>query len=277
MFFFLIQLTSASCLVCWFLPFLESQLIFPILEMVWHYIIQICRSCSRFISLLSFWRHPDIGMVGRREEIVEQMILMMKVPKLAPEGSIKFQEFSRNSSPDLATVDVLDSDFWEGKDKISKKKKKKWHGSESKHGIWVWRTGHDQFWGLHQDSRRRKMCILPLLDVLANKVKATRRLGELLAGKLPAGTFPVKVEILARFIFTNSLPHSLWTISFLHHALFLHYYYCIFSRAFWASNFASYETSLRFANLCDIWSLVYGFNFCISLLYNIFRANEKLV
>lgn len=35
--------------------------------------------------------------------------------------------------------------------------------------------------------------LLPLLDILANKVKAIRRLRELLTTKLPAGTFPVKV------------------------------------------------------------------------------------
>ncbi len=35
--------------------------------------------------------------------------------------------------------------------------------------------------------------LLPLLDILANKVKAVRRLRELLTTKLPAGSFPVKV------------------------------------------------------------------------------------
>ncbi|XVF29167.1 hypothetical protein REPUB_Repub15cG0096600 [Reevesia pubescens] len=37
--------------------------------------------------------------------------------------------------------------------------------------------------------------LLPLLDILANKVKAIRRLRELLTTKLPAGAFPVKVAI----------------------------------------------------------------------------------
>ncbi|KAF5752468.1 ankyrin repeat domain-containing protein 13C-A-like [Tripterygium wilfordii] len=37
--------------------------------------------------------------------------------------------------------------------------------------------------------------LLPLLDILANKVKAIRRLRELLTTKLPTGTFPVKVAI----------------------------------------------------------------------------------
>ncbi|KAI5080360.1 hypothetical protein GOP47_0005839 [Adiantum capillus-veneris] len=35
--------------------------------------------------------------------------------------------------------------------------------------------------------------LLPLLDILANKVKAIRRLRELLTTKLPQGTFPVKI------------------------------------------------------------------------------------
>ncbi|MCI23449.1 ankyrin repeat domain-containing protein 13B-like, partial [Trifolium medium] len=35
--------------------------------------------------------------------------------------------------------------------------------------------------------------LLPLLDILANKVKAIRRLRELLTTKLPHGTFPVKL------------------------------------------------------------------------------------
>ncbi|KAI3469928.1 hypothetical protein Pfo_026591 [Paulownia fortunei] len=37
--------------------------------------------------------------------------------------------------------------------------------------------------------------LLPLLDILANKVKAIRRLRELFTTKLPKGTFPVKVAI----------------------------------------------------------------------------------
>ncbi|KAK7359784.1 hypothetical protein VNO77_01749 [Canavalia gladiata] len=37
--------------------------------------------------------------------------------------------------------------------------------------------------------------MLPLLDILANKVKAVRRLRELLTTKFPPGTFPVKVAI----------------------------------------------------------------------------------
>ncbi|MED6144636.1 hypothetical protein PIB30_017564 [Stylosanthes scabra] len=41
--------------------------------------------------------------------------------------------------------------------------------------------------------------LLPLLDILANKVKAVRRLRELLTTKLPAGSFPVKFMELKPF------------------------------------------------------------------------------
>lgn len=47
--------------------------------------------------------------------------------------------------------------------------------------------------------------LLPLLDIIANKVKAIRRLRELLTTKLPAGTFPVKVcKVAAIMLFRRS-------------------------------------------------------------------------
>lgn len=51
--------------------------------------------------------------------------------------------------------------------------------------------------------------LLPLLDILANKVKAVRRLRELLTTKLPAGTFPVKVcKLHCTCAVANSMRHS---------------------------------------------------------------------
>lgn len=41
--------------------------------------------------------------------------------------------------------------------------------------------------------------MLPLLDILANKVKAVRRMRELLTTKFPPGTFPVKVRLILSF------------------------------------------------------------------------------
>lgn len=48
---------------------------------------------------------------------------------------------------------------------------------------------------LSQDFPLQTEELLPLLDILANKVKAIRRLRDLLTTKLPVGTFPVKVAI----------------------------------------------------------------------------------
>lgn len=82
------------------------------------------------------------------------------------------------------------------KDKQQKKKKKKEksaspddpykHESEYKKGL------RPSLW-LTPDFPLQTEELLPLLDVLANKVKAIRRLRELLTTKLPPGTFPVKV------------------------------------------------------------------------------------
>ncbi|CAA6673275.1 unnamed protein product [Spirodela intermedia] len=82
------------------------------------------------------------------------------------------------------------------KEKEKKKKKKKSaspddpyeHESEYKKGL------RPSLW-LTPDFPLQTEELLPLLDVLANKVKAIRRLRELLTTKLPQGTFPVKVAI----------------------------------------------------------------------------------
>ncbi|XP_078441847.1 ankyrin repeat family protein [Wolffia australiana] len=62
------------------------------------------------------------------------------------------------------------------------------HGSEYKKGL------RPVLW-LTPDFPLQTQELLPLLDVLANKVKAVRRLRELLTTKLPPGTFPVKMAI----------------------------------------------------------------------------------
>ncbi|CAA7014521.1 unnamed protein product [Microthlaspi erraticum] len=62
------------------------------------------------------------------------------------------------------------------------------HESEYKKGL------RPVLW-LSQNFKLQTEELLPLLDILANKVKAIRRLRELLTTKLPAGTFPVNVAI----------------------------------------------------------------------------------
>ncbi|CDY48669.1 BnaC07g27400D [Brassica napus] len=73
-----------------------------------------------------------------------------------------------------------------GKDKGGAKKKK--NESEYKKGL------RPVLW-LTPDFPLKTEELLPLLDILANKVKAVRRLRELLTTKLPTGTFPVKIAI----------------------------------------------------------------------------------
>ncbi|KAI5326706.1 hypothetical protein L3X38_035780 [Prunus dulcis] len=84
-------------------------------------------------------------------------------------------------------------DAKKGKDKNSKKKKKK-VASDAKHESEYKKGLRPVLW-LTPDFPLKTDELLPLLDILANKVKAIRRLRELLTTKLPHGTFPVKVAI----------------------------------------------------------------------------------
>ncbi|MED6187024.1 hypothetical protein PIB30_072491 [Stylosanthes scabra] len=81
-----------------------------------------------------------------------------------------------------------------GKDKSSKKKKKKGTTTESKNESEYKKGLRPVLW-LTPDFPLKTDELLPLLDILANKVKAVRRLRDLLTTKLPLGTFPVKVAI----------------------------------------------------------------------------------
>lgn len=71
--------------------------------------------------------------------------------------------------------------------------------------------------------------LLPLLDILANKVKAIRRLRELLTTKLPMGTFPVKVCFSA--IFTVQLLHLIYNLVSSNRIYNLVIFYCLFDDA----------------------------------------------
>ncbi|WVY95484.1 hypothetical protein V8G54_034572 [Vigna mungo] len=82
-------------------------------------------------------------------------------------------------------------DLKKGKDKINKKKKKKGTNTESKNESEYKKGLRPVLW-LTPDFPLKTDELLPLLDILANKVKAIRRLRELLTTKLPHGTFPVK-------------------------------------------------------------------------------------
>ncbi|PRQ41687.1 putative ankyrin repeat domain-containing protein [Rosa chinensis] len=117
--------------------------------------------------------------------------LLKKFSKLAPEGGNPKPHDHQKPSSEVPRDDMTDAK--KGKDKSSKKKKKKGsnepkHESEYKKGL------RPVLW-LTPDFPLKTDELLPLLDILANKVKAIRRLRELLTTKLPHGTFPVKVAI----------------------------------------------------------------------------------
>ncbi|KAF5206106.1 Ankyrin repeat domain-containing protein 13c [Thalictrum thalictroides] len=117
--------------------------------------------------------------------------ILKKFSKLAPEGSNqKTVDYQRS----LSEVQPEDPDHKKGKEKNSKKKKKNGITGESKHESEYKKGLRPVLW-LTPDFTLKTDELLPLLDILANKVKAVRRLRELLTTKLPHGTFPVKVAI----------------------------------------------------------------------------------
>lgn len=88
-------------------------------------------------------------------------------------------------------------DAKKGKEKGGKqqqqKKKKRGSSRESNKHESEYKKGVTPVLWLSQDFPLKTDELLPLLDVLADKVKAVRRLRELLTTKLPQDTFPVKV------------------------------------------------------------------------------------
>ncbi|XP_074320662.1 uncharacterized protein LOC141657361 [Silene latifolia] len=105
--------------------------------------------------------------------------------KIAPKGGNHKQVDVQKEKTD---------DAKKGKDKSSKKNKKKGTSGETKHESEYKKGLRPVLW-LTPDFPLTTEELLPLLDILANKVKAVRRLRELLTTKLPLGTFPVKVAI----------------------------------------------------------------------------------
>ncbi|KAK7834779.1 uncharacterized protein LOC112032458 [Quercus suber] len=122
----------------------------------------------------------------------EDSKILKKFSKLAPEGSNHKALDHQKSTSEFPKEDMGDSK--RGKDKSSKKKKKKGPTSETKHESEYKKGLRPVLW-LTPDFPLKTDELLPLLDILANKVKAVRRLRELLTTKLPHGTFPVKVAI----------------------------------------------------------------------------------
>lgn len=115
-----------------------------------------------------------------------------KFSNLALEVGNQRTNSSQRSSSEFSREDFGDAK--KSKDKGNKKKKKKGAASESKEESEYKKGLRPVLW-LTPDFPLKTEELLPLLDILANKVKAIRRLRELLTTKLPRGTFPIKVAI----------------------------------------------------------------------------------
>lgn len=116
--------------------------------------------------------------------------ILKKFSKSAPEGSNHKHNESQRSSSDVNREDAGDLK----KNKGNKKKKKKGVNGEPKSESEYKKGLRPVLW-LTPDFPLQTEELIPLLDILANKVKAVRRLRELLTTKLPPGTFPVKIAI----------------------------------------------------------------------------------
>lgn len=110
---------------------------------------------------------------------------MKKFSKLASDNGSQKSDFSKEELGDVK----------KGKDKGGGKKKKSVATGESTKHESEYKKGLRPVLWLTPDFPLKTDELLPLLDVLANKVKAVRRLRELLTTKLPQGMFPVKVAI----------------------------------------------------------------------------------
>ena len=120
----------------------------------------------------------------------EDSKILKKFSKLALESSSQRTVDSQKSSFEFSREDMGEAK--KGKDKSNKKKKKKDVSGDSKHESEYKKGLRPVLW-LKPDFPLKTEELLPLLDILANKVRAVRRLMELLTTKLPHGTFPVKV------------------------------------------------------------------------------------
>jgi hypothetical protein len=115
-----------------------------------------------------------------------------KFSMLGPEGSNDRSNDQQKPQPESLKEGHGEKNSKKGKDQNLKKKKKKGASNESRSESEFKRGVRPVLW-LTQDFPLKTDELLPLLDILANKVKAIRRLRELLTTKLPQGTFPVKV------------------------------------------------------------------------------------
>ncbi|GAA0160673.1 scaffold/adaptor protein [Lithospermum erythrorhizon] len=123
----------------------------------------------------------------------EDSSILKKNTKLASEDNKETLSGTQKMSCELRNEDL--GDLKNNSEKSNKKtKKKKGVTSEAKNESEYNKGLRPVLW-LTPDFPLTTEELLPLLDILANKVKAVRRLRELLTTKLPPGTFPVKLAI----------------------------------------------------------------------------------
>lgn len=111
-----------------------------------------------------------------------------------PRRFSRFAQENGNHKPESSREEA--GDVKKGKEKTNSRKKKSGTTSESNKHESEYKKGLRPVLWLTPDFPLKTDELLPLLDVLANKIKAVRRLRELLATKLPQGTFPVKVTFV---------------------------------------------------------------------------------
>jgi hypothetical protein len=136
------------------------------------------------------WNKKNLKSGGGDEH--EDSKSSKKFSVLGPEGSNERSSDQQKSQPESLKEGHGEKNSKKGKDQNLKKKKKKGASNDSKSESEFKRGVRPVLW-LTQDFPLKTDELLPLLDILANKVKAIRRLRELLTTKLPQGTFPVKV------------------------------------------------------------------------------------
>ncbi|KAL3834059.1 hypothetical protein ACJIZ3_008795 [Penstemon smallii] len=135
------------------------------------------------------WNKKSLKTTG---EDPEDSKILKKFSKLGPDDSKQRSNDSRRSSSEFPREDM--GDIKKSKDRSDKKKKKKGASTESKNESEYKKGLRPVLW-LTPDFPLKTEELLPLLDILANKVKAIRRLRELLTTKLPLDTFPAKIAI----------------------------------------------------------------------------------
>lgn len=143
------------------------------------------------------WRKQDTKHEGNKKKVVPprgSLCVEDKVSDLLGDSSSQTQ-----SKPGRHSMDIVSKDDELRKIKDSKASSSTTSGSGNRRKDAgkenEYKKGLKPILWLSSSFPLRTEELLPLLDILANKVKAIRRLRELLTTKLPMGTFPVKVAI----------------------------------------------------------------------------------